>query len=174
MTRAALQPCGTFAAYKRHRKSGEEACAACKKAAADQSAERYTRLGKPYTPVVRTVATKACAVCYQDFDTVHMAQVYCSSLCRYRRRHPTSRKTSVVEYKKRTHSRTFRRTRRRVLREEPNCWLCLLPIDPDEKWPALMSGTVDHVIAIGMGGSVEDRANMRAAHFICNSRRQMG
>jgi len=35
-----LQPCGTFAAYKRHLRHKEEACEPCKQAARDQKMER--------------------------------------------------------------------------------------------------------------------------------------
>jgi len=33
---SALKPCGTVAAHRRHRRNGEEPCAACKKAWADE------------------------------------------------------------------------------------------------------------------------------------------
>ncbi|GAA3089598.1 hypothetical protein GCM10010530_14160 [Kribbella aluminosa] len=36
-----LQPCGTFAAYKRHRKAGETPCEACRAASAERSRRRY-------------------------------------------------------------------------------------------------------------------------------------
>jgi hypothetical protein len=40
-----LQPCGTWAAYKRHRKAGEVPCDACKEASALRSRGRYKRMG---------------------------------------------------------------------------------------------------------------------------------
>lgn len=52
------QPCGTAAAYQRHRKHGEEACDACKAAWAEQARERYARASS--TPEVKPAMLKPC------------------------------------------------------------------------------------------------------------------
>jgi len=41
--RPVTQPCGTVAAYKRHRSHGEEPCAACRAANAEHHRELYRR-----------------------------------------------------------------------------------------------------------------------------------
>lgn len=40
-SRPPRQPCGTWAAYKRHRKAGEEPCESCKEASRQQARQRY-------------------------------------------------------------------------------------------------------------------------------------
>lgn len=52
MTRQ-LSPCGTWAAYKRHRRNGEEACAACKAAARDQQRQRVAKRTAEVAEVVK-------------------------------------------------------------------------------------------------------------------------
>lgn len=42
-----LRPCGTQAAYYRHRRRGETPCAGCRQAATDYEADRRRRLGRP-------------------------------------------------------------------------------------------------------------------------------
>jgi hypothetical protein len=39
--RPATQPCGTVAAFRRHKRNGEEPCEACKVAERDRQAEMY-------------------------------------------------------------------------------------------------------------------------------------
>jgi 5-methylcytosine-specific restriction endonuclease McrA len=56
----------------------------------------------------------------------------------------------------------------RVRREEPTCWLCLLPIDPAAAPRSPLSFSVDHVIPLHHNGPLLDRANLRAAHLRCN------
>jgi 5-methylcytosine-specific restriction endonuclease McrA len=66
-----------------------------------------------------------------------------------------------------------------VRREEPNCWLCGLPIDLSlPRWPKPhpMSSVIDEVIPRskhprGAYFAAHDRANMRHAHRECNGRR---
>lgn len=69
-------------------------------------------------------------------------------------------------------SRTYWRLREIVKREEPYCWLCQKPIDPDLKYPALMSFSVDHIIPASVRPDLKEvRSNMRASHLDCNRRR---
>jgi 5-methylcytosine-specific restriction endonuclease McrA len=60
-----------------------------------------------------------------------------------------------------------RRVREQVLAEETTCWLCGRPGTADDPLVA------DHVLARADGGRNE-RANYRAAHASCNSRRGRG
>lgn len=70
----------------------------------------------------------------------------------------------------RTGHRRYRRNRASVLKGSPICWLCGQPIDTKITWPDPMSPSTDHVQAVDNGGN-DSRANLRAAHLGCNSRR---
>ena len=67
----------------------------------------------------------------------------------------------------------WKKLRAQVLAEEPDCWICTDPIDPERRWPHPMSGTGDHVVPLEDGGAILDRANVRAAHRMCNQRRHV-
>lgn len=67
--------------------------------------------------------------------------------------------------------RAYRRLCARVKAEEPSCWLCSKPIDPDAPPRTRWSFSLDHVTPRSRGGSVMDRGNARAAHYGCNSAR---
>lgn len=48
------------------------------------------------------------------------------------------------------------------------CGICLLPVDPDIKYPDAMSASLDHILPmLHGGGHVPD--NVQCAHFLCNS-----
>lgn len=56
----------------------------------------------------------------------------------------------------------WRRVRAMVLeRDGYVCWLCGLP----------GANSVDHVLPVSKGGATHDPANLRSAHFSCNSKR---
>lgn len=71
----------------------------------------------------------------------------------------------------RTADKKYRATRLKVLKDDPNCWLCGEPIDMTLKFPEPMSPSVDHIIPHALGGTNE-RSNLRSAHLDCNRRRQ--
>lgn len=57
------------------------------------------------------------------------------------------------------------------------CWLCGHALDeqltklwPRHRWAA----TVDHIVALSLGGDPLDPANMFVAHMVCNSQRGNG
>lgn len=68
-------------------------------------------------------------------------------------------------------SAEWQRLAKRVVEEERICWLCAKPIDLTLRFPHRLSGSGDHVIPLDQGGKLLDRANVRAAHLGCNSRR---
>lgn len=70
----------------------------------------------------------------------------------------------------RTH-RKWRQLRERVFAEETHCWLCGRWVDQSLPPRTPMSRSADHVVPIDQGGAEFDRANVRLAHFGCNSRR---
>lgn len=51
------------------------------------------------------------------------------------------------------------------------CGICAEPVDPDLKWPHLMSKTIDHVVPITLGGA-HAPTNCQIAHLTCNSRKR--
>jgi len=72
-------------------------------------------------------------------------------------------------------TRTYWRLCAIVKKEEPICWLCNQWIDPNLKYPALMSYSTDHVIPVSVRPDLaEVRSNMRASHLDCNRKRQTG
>lgn len=48
------------------------------------------------------------------------------------------------------------------------CGICSLPVDPQLKFPNLMSASLDHIIPMVKGGGHEP-GNVQCAHFMCNS-----
>ena len=51
------------------------------------------------------------------------------------------------------------------------CGICAEPVDPDLRWPHLMSKTIDHVVPIALGGA-HAPTNCQIAHLTCNSRKR--
>lgn len=71
----ALQPCGTWAAYKRHKKAGEAPCPECAAACRAQFANRY--VARP-----RAVLVAACPVCGSEFvPAVNRKRGYVQQTC---------------------------------------------------------------------------------------------
>jgi 5-methylcytosine-specific restriction endonuclease McrA len=50
------------------------------------------------------------------------------------------------------------------------CDLCHLPIDPGLKWPDPGALVIDHIVPLALGGP-HTRANVQAAHNLCNARK---
>lgn len=70
------------------------------------------------------------------------------------------------------HTRARKRACDEVRRTERTCHLCGLPIDMRADHQRSSFGyTVDEIVPRSLGGSATDRANLRAAHRTCNSRR---
>lgn len=53
------------------------------------------------------------------------------------------------------------------------CSICRGPIDPALRFPDRMAGSVDHIVPLSKGGT-DERSNLAAAHYSCNSRRGDG
>lgn len=58
-----------------------------------------------------------------------------------------------------------------LIRDFLICGICDQPVDPDLKWPAHRSVTVDHIIPVAHGGS-DDIENLQLAHLACNATKQ--
>ncbi|MDG4784342.1 hypothetical protein O7626_00445 [Micromonospora sp. WMMD1102] len=67
------------------------------------------------------------------------------------------------------HGTAWRKLRRQVIAEETNCFRCTGPVDKALRFPHPDSPSVDHVVDVAAGGAPLDRANVRLAHFGCNS-----
>jgi 5-methylcytosine-specific restriction endonuclease McrA len=61
-----------------------------------------------------------------------------------------------------------------VVRMPMICAICSLPIDRRLKWPDPGALTADHIIPISLGGDPTHPANLRPAHFFCNTSRGNG
>lgn len=76
MSGGELQPCGTVAAYARHRRAGEEACEACRKARAAYTRSRYVPSDRQLSPCGTTGAyqrhlrrgEETCQACRDAYD----------------------------------------------------------------------------------------------------------
>lgn len=77
----------------------------------------------------------------------------------------------------------WRRASARVLKDATVCWLCGLPLDFDAPARSRWSPSVDHVLpldaikffdAATQRSMALDPANLRAAHYGCNSKRGAG
>lgn len=125
--------------------------------------------------------TATCPVCAIEFERRNSGRVYCSTPCRSKAYHAASyeraeRKAQFAEANSR------RRARKRgveVERFTPTeiyerdgwiCKLCSVPLDRNAKVPAYLAPTLDHIVPLAAHGP-HTRANVQAAHFICNSRK---
>ena len=70
------------------------------------------------------------------------------------------------------HTHKWRKVRAQVLREEATCYLCGSALDFDAEPRSPRSPSVDHILSRHEGGDPYDRANLRAACYGCNSRKQ--
>lgn len=69
-------------------------------------------------------------------------------------------------------SQAYKRMCAQVKREEPLCWLCGKPIDPDLAYPHPRSFSLDHVIPVSQRPDLAlVRTNARASHRVCNLKR---
>jgi 5-methylcytosine-specific restriction endonuclease McrA len=100
-----------------------------------------------------------CRHCTTPFVDSHPDARYCSARCG-RRYHRRERKGEVPEV-----------MRLYVLeRDGWRCQICKRGIPATLTVPHHMAGTADHVVPRSQGGG-HDAANLRAAHFICNTMR---
>ena len=67
----------------------------------------------------------------------------------------------------------WQRARAEVIASESVCWICGAS-DFVRTSRHRRSASVDHVIALAVGGSLLERSNLRLAHLGCNSARGTG
>jgi hypothetical protein len=173
--------CGKQAAraYARRADGGPYRCHTCARAARPKAPER------------------PCALCGTLFRPTANQRRYCSPAhaaaraeeARDRQRVPVEQKLRVKRVLSRRHSAKRRaafkaigastkpdvgRWRRICVRDGWVCWICKGRIDPSMV-PSRhrRAPSVDHIVPVGAPGWSDDDSNVRAAHYGCNSRRQL-
>lgn len=100
-----MQPCGTHAAYLRHRRASEEACGACQRAERDYQRSRTRRADR---------SDKPCEICGELMVLVEARRKFCSAPCR-------SKATVQSEAYARGQAKRNQSTRPKVQRECAHC-----------------------------------------------------
>lgn len=121
-----------------------------------------------------------CPVCAGTFHARSASRRYCSQSCTNhafsQRRQSTPEGRAYLKDRKR--ERRARIKGAAIVetfaaveiyeRDQWTCGLCAQPIDPTLAHPDLMSASLDHIVPLAKGGD-HSRANVQAAHFLCNS-----
>lgn len=126
-------------------------------------------------------ATLNCVECGVWFTAIFQAsrRVYCSEKCGTAATKKRSYKTGLSQRvkAKRDGATVIEKFNRIEILERDNytCHICKQPINPklNDLVTHRMSGTMDHILPIKQGGQ-HTRDNVKAAHMICNARRQRG
>ena len=71
-------------------------------------------------------------------------------------------------------SYAWQKVRAEVLARAQDCALCGLPLDFQAQPMTRFAPSVDHIVPVTLGGELLDPANLRPAHFGCNSQRGNG
>ena len=61
--------------------------------------------------------------------------------------------------------------RRKLIAAASHCALCGAPLIPAAPPRSRWSSTIDHIVPVALGGPAFDPANLRVAHYGCNSSR---
>jgi endogenous inhibitor of DNA gyrase (YacG/DUF329 family) len=119
----------------------------------------------------RTPTKCVCVECGSDFLGLARDAAYCSLRCtrkRYRRTHGAANK---LRHRLRNREGLERFSRREIFeRDGWTCHLCGEPCDQTASVPDPLAATIDHLIPLSQGGP-HTRANVKCAHFSCNSAR---
>lgn len=152
--------CGSETAYR----PGSKYCPdGCSKEAADERVRAVN--------ASRKTKVNVCSVCSAEFTRPYgdKTRSFCSLACLKQRKseYKTEQKQRRRARMRQTKSEVFRH--RDVFdRDGWVCHLCQLPVDSEQRVPHPMAPTIDHVIPIPKGGE-HTKANVRLAHFRCNS-----
>lgn len=118
--------------------------------------------------VLKVLGRKPCENCGQEFAFNNKKNRHCSTGC-----------ASATVNKRNWKHLQARRARMKGAfvesfhakeiyeRDDWRCGICDTQIDPAAKLPNQMSASIDHIIPISKGGTHE-RANVQAAHLLCN------
>lgn len=128
--------------------------------------ERAFRKAHPRTSFVGEERTCPRPRCRAAFIQARPGQVYCTTRC--------------YNAERRRNDKARRRARRRGVERETyrpldiyerdrwTCGLCGKRIHRNQRAPHPLAPTIDHVIPMSLGGN-DTKANVQAAHFLCNS-----
>lgn len=118
----------------------------------------------------RMGALRECAACHAPFWPQAFDQQTCSKACAQhlrcvdakptRKGHRSRALLFGVAYEPVDRLKVFER-------DGWLCMLCMLPIDPDVKWPDPLSASLDHVVPLSRGGD-HTYLNTQCAHLRCN------
>ena len=156
-------------------------------AATQDMMDKSIRARKAFREASRMTRTRTCKTCGHDFQTTGWP-LFCSPLCSYLDRYNPS--CEVVRSTCRTCGRTIlwhsvrtycsttckrnrpQRWRKHALavheRDQWTCQLCGTPTLREWVKGDMRSPTLDHIMPRSLGGS-DDIANLRTAHWLCNS-----
>lgn len=174
------QQCGDFA--KKAQRGVCEHCGAgfhghgtrfCSRECGNLARRKPKQLPKPRPdpkPKFCVIFTAHCSVCSAPFTSRYTLST-CSTECK-----EVKRRADRQEHKHR------RRARKRSAfvaavyrfkiyeRDRWRCQICMKKVKRDAVVPHPLAPTLDHVVPLARGGTHEP-ANVRLAHFLCNSRR---
>lgn len=124
-----------------------------------------------YTPRIRVGRCEVCST--EIVQRMGRPRRWCSRACYHQ----------TPEYRQAKHRAKAKRRGATVVgaydrlaifqRDGWRCQLCGTPVPRTAKVPDHRAATVDHIVPLAHGGS-DTWANVRLAHFICNSRRGVG
>lgn len=100
-----------------------------------------------------------CVDCHEPFIG-SSRQLFCSRLCRSRQKDRIRHRPDAERFA----------PREIFERDDWTCHLCGDACDQTARVPSSLAATLDHVIPVSLGGP-HTRANVRCAHFSCNTRR---
>ena len=160
-------PCGTMAAYRRHRRNGETPCDACRATANAKARRKYARIGRVQQPHKHKPLPPRTCPCGATFQPDRNRKKYCDPTCPARPAYTNRRGNG---------GRTGAAWNRRVseLRASGNpCMHCGQPVDLELKHPHPYSFSVEHhpipVIDLEPGHPlITDPSNTHSSHLRCN------
>lgn len=113
-----------------------------------------------------------------EYERFNNDRIYCKKSCQRkadRRNHPEMHKAQNARRRAvKRNASTERFTHREIFeRDAWKCGICGVQVNPLLRFPHLLSPTLDHIIALALGGS-HTRSNVQLAHLICNSEKGAG
>lgn len=178
--------CGACGAVYMGRR-GQTFCSQSCNATSQDMRAKAIRGGRARIEASRVARTRTCKTCGQDFQTTGWP-IFCSPLCSYLDRNDPScevvRSTcracgrTILWHSARSYCSTAcnrnrpQRWRKHALqvheRDQWTCQLCGTPTLREWVRGDMRSPTLDHIVPRSLGGS-DDIANLRTAHWLCNS-----
>lgn len=121
-------------------------------------------IGAPGSWIENGIAYNKCKGCDRTFRVTARNNQYCTAKCARRQARHRRRALLKLAYVEDIKPRLI------YIRDGWTCHLCKKPIDQTAQVPHPQAATIDHIIPLAKGGAHE-RANVAAAHFLCNSKK---